>query len=94
MKKKTMLYFLLIFSPLILYGLYIFIVLAFGTITDFKPEEKIVLEEQSKSDIAFSDSIITLLSWNIGYSSLGKNADFFLDGGKKIRSPKHEFDNI
>ena len=31
------------------------------------------------------DEELSLLSWNIGYSGLGKNEDFFLDGGKKVR---------
>lgn len=91
MKKKTMLYLLLIFSPAILFGLYIVFVLALGTITDIKYQEKILLEENNKADNLIVDSTVTLLSWNIGYSSLGEKADFFLDGGKNIRSSKLEF---
>lgn len=92
MKKKFMLYLLLIFSPIILYGFYVVFMLAYGTITDFKPEEKIVLNVKNESSIILKDSIIDLLSWNIGYASLGKKADFFLDGGKMIRSNKSDFE--
>lgn len=91
MKKKTMLYLLLIFSPAILYGLYVIFMLSFGTLTDFKPKEKIVLTETKSIDKKLKDSVVSLLSWNIGYSSLGNKADFFLDGGQNIRSPKPEF---
>ena len=28
---------------------------------------------------------LTVLSWNIGYGGLGKNEDFFMDGGKKSK---------
>ncbi len=30
---------------------------------------------------------LTLVSWNIGYAGLGKDADFFMDGGKMARPP-------
>lgn len=91
MKKKTMLYLLLIFSPIILFGLYVVLVILYGTFTDFKPKEKIVLELENQKLNNLNDSIIDIISWNIGYGSLGKNADFFLDGGKMIRSPKNDF---
>lgn len=31
---------------------------------------------------------LRLLSWNIGYGALGRDADFFMDGGHKVR-PSH-----
>lgn len=91
MEKKTMLYLLLIFSPAALYGLYVIFMLGYGTLTDFKPAGRIELKETKIISRQLNDSIVTLLSWNIGYSSLGNKADFFLDGGKNIRSPKPEF---
>lgn len=30
---------------------------------------------------------LSLLSWNIGYAGLGKDADFFMDGGEQVRPP-------
>ena len=33
---------------------------------------------------------LTLLSWNIGYSGLGSSADFFMDGGKGVRTQTKE----
>jgi endonuclease/exonuclease/phosphatase family metal-dependent hydrolase len=91
MKKKTMLYLLFIFSPVILFGMYVAFMLIFGTVTNFKPEEKIVLKESKTISNELNDSVVSFLSWNIGYSSLGNKADFFLDGGENIRSPKPEF---
>lgn len=91
MKKKTMLYLLLLFSPVILFGLYVLFMLSYGTITDFKPEKTIILKETKSITTPLKDSVLTFLSWNIGYGSLGNNADFFLDGGKNIRSPKNNF---
>jgi len=31
---------------------------------------------------------LSLLSWNIGYAGLGKEADFFMDGGEQVRPPQ------
>ncbi|MBE0639149.1 MAG: endonuclease/exonuclease/phosphatase family protein, partial [Bacteroidales bacterium] len=31
------------------------------------------------------DSIISILSWNIGYAGMGAETDFFYDGGKMVR---------
>ena len=91
MKKKTMLYLLLIFSPIILFGLYVVSVLIYGTITDFKLNKTIKLEVKNEISNSLNDSVVSLISWNIGYGSLGNKADFFLDGGKKIRSNKADF---
>ena len=33
---------------------------------------------------------LTFLSWNIGYSGLGSSADFFMDGGKGVRTQTKE----
>lgn len=33
---------------------------------------------------------ITVLSWNIGYAGLGREADFFADGGKQVRPPSQK----
>lgn len=86
-----MLYIFLLLSPMIIYGLYVIGVLAYGSFTDFKPEEKIELQvENNKSNIIKDSTSISFLSWNIGYSGLGYKADFFLDGGKMVRSNKND----
>ena len=33
---------------------------------------------------------LTVLTWNIGYSGLGSSADFFMDGGKGVRTQTKE----
>ncbi len=30
---------------------------------------------------------LSLLSWNVGYAGLGREADFFMDGGEQVRPP-------
>ena len=36
----------------------------------------------------FPDENISMISWNIGYCGLGKEMDFFYEGGKKMRPEK------
>ena len=91
-KKKIGKMILLILSPLILFGIYVIGVLIYGTINDWKPAEKIVIDidkgNQQVKNISDIDSTFTLLIWNVGYGGLGANADFFYDGGKMVRSSK------
>ena len=42
--------------------------------------------DQNKRDFIF-------LTWNIGYAGLGKEMDFFYDGGKKVRPSKEQYNN-
>ena len=39
----------------------------------------------------FPDENISIISWNIGYCGLGKEMDFFYEGGKKMRPNKELF---
>ncbi len=70
----------------VLFGLYVLGAILYGTITDYQPEEAIVLTEGNDgSDV---DSSLTLYTWNIGYSGLGEESDFFYDGGEMVRAKK------
>lgn len=85
-----MLYMFLLFSPLFLYGFYVVFVLAYGTFTEFQPEEKIILQKENAVKAQLKDSTISFVSWNIGYGGLGYKADFFLDEGEMVRSTKND----
>ena len=61
--------------------------LSYATLTDFKPQEKIQLFNQTNSREITKNSF-AILSWNIGYAGLGENMDFFYDGGNKVRDTK------
>jgi endonuclease/exonuclease/phosphatase family metal-dependent hydrolase len=60
--------------------------LAFITATDYRPAQVISLlqENVGVADTLSSDTL-RLISWNIGYAGLGKEMDFFYDGGKRVR---------
>lgn len=65
----------------------------YATLTDFKPplEEKLKVENIQKA--LPQDSVFSFLIWNIGYGGLGKNADFFFDGGKTVITKENEVRN-
>ncbi|BDU49817.1 endonuclease/exonuclease/phosphatase family protein [Haliovirga abyssi] len=52
------------------------------TISEFNPKEKTKLEVYGTGKNIIGKKF-TILTWNIGYSALGKEADFFMDGGKQ-----------
>ena len=70
------------------------IVLAVGgllgwlTATEFKPDavETVEIRSLGADSPAIPSEDLHILSWNIGYAGLGKESDFFMDGGKNSRS--------
>lgn len=56
------------------------------SIKDYTPNEITKLSVFNKSTNSIdSSSYFSLLSWNMGYSGLGKEMDFFYDGGDMVR---------
>lgn len=67
-------------------------IIIYGTFKDYQPTQKEKLEISGQGYFeAFNDSILTVISWNIGYCGLGKDMDFFYDGGSKVRPSKEDF---
>ena len=69
-------------------------VLLFGWLTaaEYRPapvEDAEVLRTGENASLAVGDSV-TVLSWNVGYGGLGKDSDFFMDGGKDSKSADRE----
>ncbi len=70
------------------------IVLAVGcllgwlTATEFKPAstEEMEVDNAVGIETLKSGEELHILSWNVGYGGLGKDSDFFMDGGKDARS--------
>jgi endonuclease/exonuclease/phosphatase family metal-dependent hydrolase len=64
-------------------------VLVYATITEFKPKptENIPVKPENNTVIPLEQEL-SLLTWNIGYGGLGKEMDFFYEGGKMVR-PAH-----
>ncbi len=61
--------------------------LLFLTVTEYRPKdiEPLTVTAGAQRKAAPGDSL-TLMSWNLGYGALGDNADFFMDGGKGVKT--------
>lgn len=61
--------------------------LLYTSISDFQPLKIVPLTaDQYVASQIENDTTFTIVSWNMGYSGLGKEMDFFYDGGKKVRA--------
>lgn len=66
-------------------------VIGYLTVDEYKPQdvEAIAIEGNAQKSAAL-DSTIRVMSWNVGYGALGDNADFFMDGGRMVKSATKE----
>lgn len=55
------------------------------TITEYRPEAEETVYVADNNENAPQKDEFTLLSWNLGYCALGKESEFFMDGGKEVR---------
>lgn len=88
---KIILWILLI--PVGLVILYLAGVIAWGMITLYSPPavEPTAVPRPCSDDRPGQDTL-TLVTWNIGYSGLGKEMDFFYEGGEKVRPGRDLYD--
>ena len=66
--------------------------IGFLSLTEYKPAEKtsgLEIGGNAEKALKPGDSL-TVMSWNIGYGALGDNADFFMDGGKSVKTADAE----
>ena len=73
---------------LLLVGLVVFL-----TVTEYKPapvEDASLSFMEQDSEAVELDEEFTLYTWNIGYGGLGKESDFFMDGGQMVNPPSQE----
>lgn len=60
--------------------------LAYLALTEYKPPERAALEvEKGAARVLKPGASFTALSFNIGYGGLGRESDFFMDGGEQVR---------
>lgn len=71
--------------------LYVLFILVYPTLVEFKPENEVILIEKQELDTRLPiNKEYSVLTWNIGYAGLGKEMDFFYEGGEMVR-PSKEF---
>ena len=63
----------------------------FMIVTDYKPEAEVSITiENNKDTIVKADTELTLTTFNIGYCTMDKDVDFFMDGGTMSRGISKE----
>lgn len=77
MKKGLKITLIIIATPIVLFALFLLIF----TILDYNPKPIIPLKVEGNAPYTKLPDTFTILTWNIGYAGLGKEADFFMDGG-------------
>ncbi|MCK4464260.1 MAG: hypothetical protein KAU83_01000, partial [Bacteroidales bacterium] len=69
----------------VLFGIF----LGYFSLTDYNPEERILIFKSDEPDTLNAENLnLSFLCWNIGYGGLGKEMDFFYDGGSHVRTSK------
>ena len=68
------------------------------SITEYRPEdvEPVEVTAAARKDVVRTGEMLTVVTFNTGYGALGRDEDFFMDGGKKVRPDSKEevTDNI
>ena len=68
------------------------LLLLLATIMEYRPDMPETAKSKGKAPvIQTTDSVFTLLSWNLGYFGLGKDCDFFYDGGRMTRPSRTQY---
>ena len=65
-------------------------VLLYGTLSEFNPVTMEELTIENNQILNPDSGQISVLTWNIGYGGLGKEMDFFYEGGKLVRPSKQQ----
>ncbi len=83
MKRK-----LFIIIPAAIIGaviLFAILFILFLTIAEYRPKPVEKVPFTTGNQMLLHNKPVTLMTWNIGYAGLGKDEDFFMDGGKKVQ---------
>jgi len=72
---------------IVLFIAYFIGVILLNTVNDYKPQNSYT--RITDSDV-MEKNTLHLLSWNIGYAGMGKEMDFFYDGGTMVR-PSYDY---
>lgn len=57
----------------------------YATLSDYKPDTRSQVFEKQTARMMPEQESYSLMIWNIGYGGLGRDMDFFYDGGKQVR---------
>ena len=77
----------IILNLLLIVVLAVFGLLSWLSYTEYMPApiEAVEVGRPGEGGAVLTGEPMTVLSWNVGYAGLGKNEDFFMDGGKQSK---------
>ena len=84
---------LFVIIPAVIVGIPVLAVLllfVFLTLVEYRPKPVEAVPFTSGSQKIEKNTQISILSWNIGYAGLGKDEDFFMEGGSKVQPDSKE----
>lgn len=84
-RTKAIVMIIIVLSGAVLLSFIAFLV--YMTIKDYKPGDTELLQiegKTAKTELSHQQEI-SLVAWNIGYAGLGREMDFFYDGGRQVR---------
>ncbi len=88
MKKGVLILIIVIALPVLYLGSTILL----AYMTEFRPEAvenlDLLYPKSTSAPTIIQDSVLTFLTWNIGYGGLGAETDFFYDGGTMSVAPE------
>jgi endonuclease/exonuclease/phosphatase family metal-dependent hydrolase len=62
------------------------------TIFDYQPShEEVLFQTEQGYTVIDTNEVYNVMTWNIGYGGLGKDMDFFYDGGSGVRTEQDIF---
>lgn len=85
---------ILIIFIIIIVAILIFIlgIILINVVNDYKPENRTVFIPSPTKPFLLTDSLtFSVISWNIGYGGLGKDMDFFYDGGESVKPERDQY---
>lgn len=87
MKNAMIILVKIVLASAVLFGLYVLGAILYAQFSDYKPkpEEQAEVIIPSQQLPALDKDTLVFYDWNIGYCGLGKESDFFYDGGKMVR---------
>ncbi len=62
--------------------LFVVLLFLFLTVIEYRPKPIEEVPFTSEKEMLNKGKAISIMTWNIGFAGLGKNEDFFMDGGK------------
>ena len=65
--------------------------LGYVTVKEYRPEPVEEIKVPKNEETTSADEEFTLMTYNVGYGSLSKDTDFFMDGGKSVQPESKEF---